>query len=329
MNTQTWVTRVVCGAAVLLWTGAGFADDLNNLLRLVQAVAQERSGASRSDRGSRDRAIDALEAPAARSSRDAWKHNQEQGWAEPLPERAARRPSRDRGPVAEGRVASGSFRQPSGGPGQVRSGVPEADPRFRDLHDRARNDRFAYRPDFDAYHDYESGYGHGHDPGYGYDSGYGYDGRFPGNGWVEERQSAALSFSFGSDRVRVAYGAPRPAPTCVPPRPRPIPVPVPVPVPVHQVGEIVRCRVPLATCVRVKGAEHICGHFVPAIVAVRDPALCEHDVERLVYVQVMLPPTPPRKIEVSRCHTRVDLCFGELDVEIVSKNGVISVEYDD
>jgi hypothetical protein len=62
---------------------------------------------------------------------------------------------------------------------------------------------------------------------------------------------------------------------------------------------------------------------------VRDPALCEHDVERLVYVQVLVPPVPPRKIEVSRCHTRVELCFGELDVEIVSKNGTISVEYDD
>jgi hypothetical protein len=97
----------------------------------------------------------------------------------------------------------------------------------------------------------------------------------------------------------------------------------------HQVGEIVHCRVPLATCVRVRGADNICGDFVPVIVAVRDPALCEHDADRLVYVQILVPPVPPRKVEVSRCHTRVDLCFRELDVEIVSKNGMISVEYDD
>lgn len=292
MKIQTWLTRVVCGTAVLLWTGVGFADDLTNLLRLVQAVAQDRSGTARSDRGARERSQEEFRQPASRSGREAWKRNQEEGWPEQSFERNGRTPSRGRGPASEGRGPSGSSRDPGFG-------------RFDSRVDRnSRSDRFSNRPDYDS------------GRGYGYESGYGFSdsGRFPRQGWVEERHSAELSFSVGSDRLRVAYGTPQPRP---------------IPVPVHQVGEIVRCRVPLATCVRVRGADHICGHFVPAVVAVRDPALCEHDVERLVYVQVLVPPVPPRKIEVSRCHTRVELCFGELDVEIVSKNGTISVEYDD
>lgn len=314
MKTQAWLTRMVCGTAVLLWTGVGFADDLTNLLRLVQAVAQDRSGTSRSDRGARERSQEEFRQPASRSGRDAWKRNQEEGWAEQSFERNSRTPSRGRGPATEGRGPASSNRDP---------GFERFDSR---LDRNSRSDRFANRPNYDSGRGFDSRrgfeHGYGQDPGYGYDPGYGFSdsGRFPGEGWVEERHSAELSFSVGTDRLRVAYGTPRP---------RPIPVPVPVPVPVHQVGEIVRCRVPLATCVRVRGADHICGHFVPVIVAVRDPALCEHDVERLVYVQVLVPPVPPRKVEVSRCHTRVELCFGELDVEIVSKNGTISVEYDD
>ena len=304
MKTQTWVTRMVCGTAVLLWTGVGFADDLTNLLRLVQAVAQERSGASRSDRSGRERSQDSFPQPAARTSRESFRRNQEQDWPEQSFDRSSRQPLRGRGPNSESRVPSGSIRQPNSG----RSGS---------------------RPGYNADHSF--GHEQGYDPDFNYNSrsdfssdrGFGNDGRFPNHGWVEERQSAELSLSFGSDRFRVAYGTPRTVPGYMAPRP------IPVPVPVHQVGEIVRCRVPLATCVRVRGADHICGHFVPAIVAVRDPALCEHDVDRLVYIQIMVPPTPPRKIEVSRCHTRVELCYGELDVEIVSKNGLISVEYDD
>lgn len=304
MKTQAWVTRMVCGTAVLLWTGVGFADDLTNLLRLVQAVAQERSGASRSDRSGRERSQDSFQQPAARTSRESFRRNQEQDWPEQSFDRSSRQPLRGRGPSPESRVPSGSIRQPN-------------------------SSRSGSRPGF--YGDHGLGHEQGYDPDYNYNSrsdfssdrGFGNDGRFPNHGWVEERQSAELSLSFGSDRFRVAYGTPRTVPGYMAPRP------IPVPVPVHQVGEIVRCRVPLATCVRVRGADHICGHFVPAIVAVRDPALCEHDVDRLVYIQIMVPPTPPRKIEVSRCHTRVELCYGELDVEIVSKNGLISVEYDD
>ncbi|MFM7057024.1 MAG: hypothetical protein ACKO2P_08905, partial [Planctomycetota bacterium] len=214
-------------------------------------------------------------------------------------ERGSRVPSRSR-------VPAGSVRQPGSG-------------RVEDRVDRGvRNDRFGSRSEyapgdrFDA--GYDSGYGFGDHRSFG--SGFGDSGRISRPGWIEERRSAELSFSVGSDRLRMSYGTPQPRP-------------LPVPVPVHEVGELVHCRVPLATCVRVRGADTICGHFVPAVVAVRDPALCEHDADRLVYVQILVPPVPPRNVEVSRCHTRVELCFGELDVEIVSKNGMISVEYDD
>ncbi|MFM7057408.1 MAG: hypothetical protein ACKO2P_10860, partial [Planctomycetota bacterium] len=124
MKTQTMVIRLVCGSAVLLWTGVGFADDLANLLRLVQAVAQDRSGSSRSDRGGRERAQDAFSQPSGRTSREVWKRNQEQDWAEEQAlERGSRVPSRSR-------VPAGSVRQPGSG-------------RVEDRVDRGvRNDRF-------------------------------------------------------------------------------------------------------------------------------------------------------------------------------------------
>ena len=98
----------------------------------------------------------------------------------------------------------------------------------------------------------------------------------------------------------------------------------------HQIGEIVDCPVPLATCVRVEDACNIAPNAVPVVVAVRDPNMCAHECqERLAYVQVFVPPCPPRSISISPCHTRVTLCFGRYDVEIKSRNGVIVVDYDD
>jgi hypothetical protein len=97
----------------------------------------------------------------------------------------------------------------------------------------------------------------------------------------------------------------------------------------HQIGEIVDCRVPLATCVRVEDECNIAPNAVPVIVAVRDPGMCEHDVvERIVFVQVCVPPCPPRCIHISPCHTRVTMDFGTYEVDIKSKNGMIVVDYD-
>lgn len=310
----TGVMRAVCAAAVVLWTSVGFADDLTNLLRLVQAVAQDRSNASRADRGGRDRSMNEDWPVAGRTSRDTWKRTQEQDfrgpdfsqgpdfgdrgyvaedWQDRFPERSSRSTSRNRAPVAPTRPVT---------PTPGRSRISRVDPRSgrdfeRDLHGSSQFDEHRY--DEHRYDEHRFG------------SDYGYS----GNLRYDERRSVELSLSYGSGGFRTDYGVPRV---------------VPVPRPQHHVGEIVCCRVPLVTVVRVKGADNICRHAVPAIVAVRDPNLCSHDViERVVYVQVMVPPCPPRKVEISPCHTRVKLCFDDYEVEITSKSGVISVEYDD
>jgi hypothetical protein len=286
-----FLMRVVCGTAVVLWTSVGFADDLTNLLRLVQAVAQERSGGARSDRGGREQGGFEQFSEPSRTTRENSKRSQDRehsrgGEFERGPadgrwgsdsERSSRVPSRGRLPAPSERSA-GSTRQRGG----------RIDP--------------------------ELSWG---TPGRGESFGPGVERRIPGGMRYEERRSVELSLSFGEGGIRPGYGVPRV-------------VPAPIPQPLHHVGEIVGCRVPLVTMVRVRGAENICRHSVPAVVAVRDPNACSHDAfERVVYVQVMVPPCPPRKIEVSPCHTRVELSFEDYDVEIISRNGVISVEYDD
>ena len=304
----TGVMRAVCAVSVVLWTSIGFADDLTNLLRLVQAVAQDRSNASRADRGGRERSMSEDWPADVRSSRDTWKQAQEldfrssgyphrgahdefseRGYSEDirqnrLPERSSRVPSRGRLPAPPQRPTTPS-----------RSRISRGQPDFQSAVGGYDDGRFGeYRFD-----EYRSGAEHG----------------YSGNLRYNERRSVELSLNFGSGGFRGDYGAPRV---------------VPVPQPLHHVGEIVCCRVPLATVVRVKGADNICRHAVPAVVAVRDPHLCGHEpVERVVYVQVMVPPCPPRKVEISPCRTRVQLCFDDYEVEITSKSGVISVEYDD
>lgn len=95
-----------------------------------------------------------------------------------------------------------------------------------------------------------------------------------------------------------------------------------------EIGQIVDCRVPLATCVRVEDECNIAPHAVPVVVAVRDPNACEHNPNALVFVQVFTPPCPPRSVRVSPCQTRVTMCFGQYEVDIKSKNGMVVVDYD-
>jgi hypothetical protein len=97
----------------------------------------------------------------------------------------------------------------------------------------------------------------------------------------------------------------------------------------HQVGEIVDCHVPLATCVRVEDECNIAPNAVPVVVAVRDPNTCGHQCqERIVFVQVFVPPCPPRSIRVTPCHSRVQMDFGQYEVDIKSRDGMIFVDYD-
>ena len=101
----------------------------------------------------------------------------------------------------------------------------------------------------------------------------------------------------------------------------------------HELGVIVTCSVPLESHVRVRNADEIAPHAQPVIVAVRDPHLAawgSHGcVEQLAYIQVFAPPVPLREMKVSPCRTRIDLDYGDWEIKILSRNGVVEVEYDD
>lgn len=122
--------------------------------------------------------------------------------------------------------------------------------------------------------------------------------------------------------------------------PPPIPVaPAPVvhgygaPALHHQIGDIITCPVPLETHVVVKDACEIAPNAIPIVVAVRDPHLGRFGsrgcVERLAYVEVLVPPCPLLKCRVSPCRTKVRLDYGRYEVDIVSRNGCIEIDYDD
>ncbi len=101
-----------------------------------------------------------------------------------------------------------------------------------------------------------------------------------------------------------------------------------VPAP-FELGQFVNCQVPLATCVRVEHECNIAPNAIPVVVAVRDPHMCDHDVqERLVFVQIFVPPCPVQNVRVSRCRTKISLDFGRYEVDIKSANGIIVVDYD-
>ena len=101
----------------------------------------------------------------------------------------------------------------------------------------------------------------------------------------------------------------------------------------HQIGEIVRCPVPLEPHVVIKDACEVAPGAVPVVIAVRDPHLGRYGsrgcVERLVYVEVLVPPCPVQRIRVSPCRTKVRLDYGRYEVDIVSRNDCVVIEYDD
>ena len=111
----------------------------------------------------------------------------------------------------------------------------------------------------------------------------------------------------------------------------------PVPQPHHhlpyQLGEVVTCPVPLETCVRIRDEHEIAPHAVPVAVAVRDPHLgrcgSRGCVEALVYVEVLVPRCPLQSLRVSPCRTKIRMDYGHHAIDIVSRNGVVRIDYDD
>jgi len=96
-----------------------------------------------------------------------------------------------------------------------------------------------------------------------------------------------------------------------------------------ELGQFIDCRVPLATCVEVVDECRIAPNAVPVIIAVRDPHMCVHEVlERLVYVQIFVPPCRLRDMCISPCRTHISLDYGCHEVDIKSGNGLVVIDYD-
>jgi len=107
-------------------------------------------------------------------------------------------------------------------------------------------------------------------------------------------------------------------------------IPQPAPV-IYEVGQIVDCPVPLASCVRVEDECNIAPNAVPVVVAVRDPSLPPWHAgcsEGVVFVEVCIPPCPLQSLVVSPCRTRIRMDFGHYQVDLKSKNGMVIIDYD-
>ena len=111
-------------------------------------------------------------------------------------------------------------------------------------------------------------------------------------------------------------------------------------------GMFVSSEVELYPYVRVEDAEEICYGAVPMVVAVMDPregpwhphynrwrhrhrhyGSTKYAGVPLVFVKVMVPPTPPRRVRVQ--HEEIELDYGDYQVNIDAEDGVVEVEYDD
>jgi hypothetical protein len=99
------------------------------------------------------------------------------------------------------------------------------------------------------------------------------------------------------------------------------------------VQESVAAPMALYHCVRYKDCDdkHPCA--VPMIVSIVDPCAC-HDpcsccAPACVQVQICVPPCGCPKIKRSRNGHKVEYDYGKYEIELKSKDGVVTVEYDD
>lgn len=90
----------------------------------------------------------------------------------------------------------------------------------------------------------------------------------------------------------------------------------------------------LFDCVKYKDLHNVHPCAVTKIVAVKDPRACCDPCSccepGCVYIQICVPPCGSCKFEVKRRdHSKVEWDYGDYEVEVTSKNGVVYVDYDD
>ncbi len=135
-----------------------------------------------------------------------------------------------------------------------------------------------------------------------------------------------------------------PSPTPVaPPSPTPVAPPAglqPVPEPYYSGNAIPAPQAPemqvieLYPRVKYEDLNNIHPFAVQKIVAVKDPRdrrkLCGTCAPPCVYVMICVPPSGRFKFDVKRKdHSKVEYDYGDYEIEITSKNGVVYVDYDD
>lgn len=88
--------------------------------------------------------------------------------------------------------------------------------------------------------------------------------------------------------------------------------------------------------VKVKDRKNIHPCAVPKVVKIIDPCwkpqhcgCCAPARPRCVYVKICVPPCACERVKVSRDGRKVKYDYGEYQVELESKDGVVEVDYDD
>ena len=173
---------------------------------------------------------------------------------------------------------------------------------------------------------------------------YGYNYGSPG-------RSFSLSIGVGNSGLHRGYGypvvarqpiltAPQVAPVPTVPQLPPVPQyrqPLPAPGPAltapqgfdpfaYEFGQIMDCPVPLYTNVLVKDRCNIAPNAVPIVVCARDPN-CTRGSR--VFVQIFVPPCPPRKVRCYNGGRNIDYVYPGYEVNVRSRAGKIIVDYDD
>ena len=91
-------------------------------------------------------------------------------------------------------------------------------------------------------------------------------------------------------------------------------------------GDFAQGGVPLYPHVRVEDGDKAPRHGVTVVLAVANPS--RHGPE-CVFVPVRVPTRPLRDMKVDDDGEKIELDYGDCKVEIESKRGVVTVEYDD
>lgn len=140
---------------------------------------------------------------------------------------------------------------------------------------------------------------------------------------------------------RIDYGPVWGGPHPVPPLPEPqwpwpgvgLPSEGPAEFGYYRPGDFVQGPVPLYPRVRVKDRDEAAPHCITVVVAVADPNPCPDAFHvtgpSSVFVPICVPRCPLRDMKVDKGGSRIKLDYGEYTVELKSKDGVVTVDYDD